>query len=296
MLLLLVAVSVSLAGQTPKSIAERLGYPANARLLVIETDIGMMHSINRAAFEALEKRWVTSATMLVPCPWFPEAARFARVHPEGDYGIHLALNSEWVPYRWGPVTPRELVPSLLDAEGYFPPLETDVVRHAKLDEVQRELRAQIDKARAGGVNVTHLDSHMGTLFASPELFAIYVRLGREYDLPILIPRTSALATDLPENVVLIDRELTMRPGVPPAQWLETYKKMLSPLGPGVYQLTVHLGYDDEEARGATEGRNWGASWRQTDFDVVRSSAFQQFLREQGFILVRWKDLQRALRR
>ncbi len=295
-LLPLLVVAPMLYAQAPKSLAERLGHPANARLLIIETDIGMMHSINRAAFEALEKGWVTSATVLVPCPWFPEAARFARAHPEGDYGVHLALNSEWVPYRWGPVTPRALVPSLLDAGGYFPPLETGVVRQAKPDEVERELRAQIEKARAAGINVTHLDSHMGTLFASPQLFAIYQRLGHEYGLPILIPRTHALAKAVPANVVLIDRELTMRPGVPSGQWLETYEKMLAPLGPGVYQLTVHLGYDDEEARAATEGRNWGAAWRQNDFDVVRTPQFQQFLRDQGFVLVRWKELQRVVGR
>lgn len=289
------AASLCLHAQSPKTLASRLGYPPNARLLIIGTDIGMMHSINRAAFEALEKHWVTSATVLVPCPWFPEAARFARAHPEGDYGIHLVLNSEWIPYRWGPASPRSLVPSLLDAEGYFPPLETDIIRQAKPDEVERELRAQIEKARAAGIHVTHLDSHMGTLFASPQLFAIYQRLGHEYCLPILIPRTSPLAKDLPDSVVLIDRELTMRPGVPPAQWLETYKKMLAPLGPGVYQLTVHLGYDDDEARAATEGRDWGAAWRQTDFDVVRSPEFQQFLRDQGFVLVTWRELGSVVR-
>src|SRR6267378_2092761 len=150
-LLATLAFSVAVCGQSaapPKSVAERLGYPANARLLVIHADdFGMSHSVNRAIEEALEKRWVTSASILVPCPWFPEVARWAKAHPDADLGIHLALNSEWTTYRWGPVTSKDQVPSLLDAQGYMPLDEDQVVKNAKVAEVERELRAQIDRAR-----------------------------------------------------------------------------------------------------------------------------------------------------
>lgn len=112
------------AAQHRPTVAERLGYTADARLLVIHADdLGMMRSVNRATFEALEKRWITSASILVVCPWFPEVARFAKEHPEADLGLHLAVNSEWTGYRWGPVSPRALVPTLLDADGYMPILE-----------------------------------------------------------------------------------------------------------------------------------------------------------------------------
>src|SRR2546427_8783979 len=175
--------------QVAKTIAERLGYPANSRLLIIHADdVGMMSSVNRASFEALEKGWVTSASILVVCPWFPEVTRFARAHPDADLGIHLALNSEWTSFRWGPVSHGTLVPSLLDADGYLPLLEESVVRQVSLADVEHELRAQLEKARSAGIRVTHVDSHMGTLFRTKELFEIYTRLGRSYQLPVLLPR------------------------------------------------------------------------------------------------------------
>lgn len=263
-----------------RSLAERLGYPKDARLLIIQSDLAMMHATDRAAFEALEKNWITSATIIVPCPWFAEAAAFARAHP-GDYGLHLALNSEWEPYRWGPVSPRALVPSLVGEDGYFPPLTSDVVAHAKAEDVERELRAQIEKARAAGIKVTHLDAHMETLWATPQLMEIYKRVGRAYGLPVL----------LPDGPV---KDIQIGPRVPNDQWVAWYEKRLSALGPGVYQLTLHLGYDDEEARGATGDRPWGGAWRQRDWDMLRGEEFRRFLKEQGFVLVTWREIGKAL--
>ena len=285
--------------QVAKTIAERLGYPANSRLLIIHADdVGMMRSVNRASFEALEKGWVTSASILVVCPWFPEVTRFARAHPDADLGIHLALNSEWTSFRWGPISHGTLVPSLLDADGYLPLLEESVVRQVSLADVEHELRAQLEKARSAGIRVTHLDSHMGTLFRTKELLEIYTRLGRSYQLPVLLPREafqSAPNIPFPNESILIDRVLQIQPGVPIEKWMETYRQMLDPLPPGVYELVVHLGYDDEELRGATwDHPDWGAAWRQADFNLVRSPEFQRFLHDRGFILIRWKDLTRAL--
>ena len=155
-LLAILVFSVAVFGQSappPKSVAERLGYPANARLLVIHADdFGMSHSVNRAIEEALEKHWVTSASILVPCPWFPEAARWPKAHPDADLGIHLALNSEWTTLRWGPVSAQPKGSSLLDADGYLP-LTTDyVASHARISDVETETHAQVDKAKAAGVN------------------------------------------------------------------------------------------------------------------------------------------------
>src|SRR6266481_7623964 len=125
-----------------KTVQERLGYPASARLLVIHADdLGMNHSVNRATFEALEKGWITSASILVPCPWFPEVARWAKDHPNADLGIHQALNSEWTDLRWGPISGAGRVPSLVDASGYFPSDTPDVAKNAKMPEVEYELRA-----------------------------------------------------------------------------------------------------------------------------------------------------------
>ncbi len=292
----------STAGQSP-TLQERLGHPPDARLLVIHADdLGMSHSVNRATFEGFENRWITSASILVPCPWFPEVARWARTHPAADLGIHLALNSEWTGFRWGPLSPRDAVSSLLDPDGYFPLLETDVVTRAQPAEIERELRAQIDRARAAGVTLTHVDSHMATLFRTPEFFEVYRRVGSAYGLPVLIERLgnrggeqSAWATAAQPDA-LVDRVLSIPQGTARADWPQAYEKMLAPLTPGVYQLIVHLGYDDEEMRGATfDHPDWGALWRQNDLDLVKSARFRDFLRQQRFVLVGWKDLARAKR-
>jgi chitin disaccharide deacetylase len=280
-LIALMTLLAAACGQTA-TIAEKLGYPRDARLLVVQSDLAMMHSTNRAAFEALEKKWITSATIIVPCPWFAEAAAFARAHPDGDYGLHLALNSEWETYRWGPVSSRANVASLLDKDGYFPPLTEDVVKQAKLDEVERELRAQIEKTRAAGIHVTHLDAHMETLWATPELLAVYRRVGREYGLPVLLPNGPV-------------QDVQIGPRVANDQWLAWYKERLAALGPGVYQLTLHLGYDDDESRGATGTRPWGAAWRQHDWDMLRGDEFRQFLKDQRFVLITWRELAKALK-
>lgn len=297
------ALSVAATGGQGSSVQERLGHPADTRLLVIHADdLGMSHSVNRATFEAFENGWITSASILVPCPWFPEVARWARAHPNADLGVHLALNSEWTGFRWGPLSPRDAVASLLDGDGYFPLLETDVVNRAQPAHIDRELRAQIDRARAAGVTLTHLDSHMATLFRTPEFFEVYRKLGADYGLPVLMERLgdrggeqSAWPTASQADA-LVDRVVSISPGVAKADWPEAYEKMLAQLPPGVYQLIVHLGYDDEEMRGATgDHSDWGAAWRQNDFELVKSPRFREFLRQQKFVLVGWKELGRIKR-
>ena len=299
-LALLTPAGGSTSGPT---LQERLGHPPAARLLVIHADdLGMAHSVNRATFEALERGWITSASVLVPCPWFPEVAQFARAHPEADLGIHLAVNSEWTGYRWGPLSPADAVPSLLDGDGYLPLDETAVVERARPAEVERELRAQIDQARSAGLRLSHLDSHMATLFRSAPLFDVYLRLGASYELPLLLERLGERGgaespwASAGSDQALVDRVLSIAPGVPIADWPAAYERLLAPLPPGVYQLIVHLAYADDEMRGATwDHPNWGAAWRQADLDLVRSDQFRRFLAEQGFVLVSWRDLARARR-
>lgn len=276
-----------------KSIVERLGYAANARLLVVHADdFGMSHSVNRAIEEALEKHWVTSASILVPCPWFPEVTRWAKAHPDADLGIHLALTSEWTTLRWGPVSAQPRDSSLLDPDGYLPLTAEYVATHARISDVETETHAQVDKAKAAGIHLTHLDTHMGAIVTTADLMKAYLGLGQAYKLPLLLDsRAEALAP----GTVLISQVLEMHPGTPRAQWLDAYKKMLAPLTPGSYQLVVHLAYNDDEMQGATADHpNWGAEWRQNDFDLVRSAEFQKFLKDQGFVLVGWRDLAKTL--
>jgi predicted glycoside hydrolase/deacetylase ChbG (UPF0249 family) len=282
-----------------KTVQERLGYPASARLLVIHADdLGMNHSVNRATFEALEKGWITSASILVPCPWFPEVARWATQHPNADLGIHLALTSEWTDLRWGPVSGADRVPSLVDAHGYFPLDTPDVARNAKVADVEYELHSQIDRAKNAGIPLTHLDMHMAGMVSSAALFAVYGKLRDEYKLPILLEPSgthgSPAGISVPAEEITVQRIVIMEPGVAPKDWLDWYKEQLAQLSPGVYQLIVHLAYDDEEMRGTTwDHPDWGAAWRQRDLDTVKSAEFRQFLKKQGFVLMTWKDLAKA---
>jgi predicted glycoside hydrolase/deacetylase ChbG (UPF0249 family) len=282
-----------------KTVQERLGFPASARLLVIHADdLGMNHSVNRATFEALEKGWITSASILVPCPWFPEVATWAKQHPDADLGIHQALNSEWTSFRWGPVSSKDKVPSLLDPDGYLPLDTTAVTQNAKPAEVETELRAQIDRARSTGIHLTHLDTHMGALLETPDLYAVHQKMGHIYDLPVLEAQAgdhAPVGATPPAEEVMVGKVIGIVPGIDAANWVAWYRSQLEPLGPGVYQVIVHLAYDDEEMRGATSAHpDWGAAWRQRDLDMVKSAEFHQFLKDQGFVLVGWKELAKAL--
>ena len=293
---------VSLIAQQPSpssktNLAQRLGYPANARLLIIHADdFAMMHTVDTAIEEAFDNHWITSASILVPCPWFPEVAQWAKSHPDADLGIHLALNADWTSYRWSSVSPQPKGSSLLDADGYLPLTTPYVVAHAKMSDVEVETHAQIDKATAVGIHISHLDTHMGTIISSPELFNVYLATSRAYKLPVLLSRGfNPSNSTFDPGMIVLDGVVQIRPGVPQAQWIDAYKKMLQPLPPGSYQLIVHLAHNDAEIQGATfDHPDWGAQWRQNDFDLVRSPEFQKFLKDQGFILISWKELSKAV--
>jgi predicted glycoside hydrolase/deacetylase ChbG (UPF0249 family) len=293
----MVGASVALPSSVPdrRTTAERLGHPASSRLLVIHADdFGMSHSVNRATALAFEKEWITSASIMVTCPWFPEVVTFAKRHPDACLGLHLTLNSEWTGFRWGPVASRHSVSSLLDADGYLPLLETEVVEKARIEEVGIELSAQIEKALAAGIALTHFDPHMSTLLRSRDLFATYLALSKRFRMPARVGAMPG-SVELAAACTLVDAVCEVTPEVPAKEWFDGYTRVLAALAPGSYQLTVHLGFDDDEMRGATHQHpNWGAAWRQRDLDLVGSSAFRDFLSDQGFILVSWRDLGRAL--
>src|SRR6266705_2549262 len=177
----------SLPQSQTKTLVERLGYPRDAKLLIVHADdLGAAHSINSASIKALESGLVSSASIMVPCSWLPEIAAYARAHPEIDFGVHLTLTSEWTLYRWSPVLGKERVPSLLDPNGYLYPLESEAAAHVDVREVEAEIRAQIARARALGIQPTHLDSHMGTLYQSKALFETLLRVAHENKLPFRV--------------------------------------------------------------------------------------------------------------
>ncbi len=280
------------------TLAARLGYPADAKLLILHgDDLGVAHAVDTATLDALERGVLSSASVMMPTPWVTEVAAWARAHPDHDLGLHLTLTSEWETYRWGPVAPATEVPSLLDSVGTLPADTRPVVERAAVGEVERELRAQVERGLALGLRPTHLDSHMGALFTTPALYATLVRVARAYHLPFLTARGVArrLPPDVhPDRDVVLDTVITAGSEVPPERWPAFYLDAIRHLKPGLTEMIVHLGRDDAELRAVTVHHEpWGAAWRQRDDDVLRSPAFRQALKDNGVVLVRWKDLQRV---
>jgi predicted glycoside hydrolase/deacetylase ChbG (UPF0249 family) len=287
-------VASTLSAQT-KTVAERLGHPADSKLLILHADdLAAAHSIDVASFDALDKGAITSASIMVPTPWITEVAAYARAHPNADLGLHLTLTSEWETYRWGSVEPADKVPSLLDSAGTFPNDEKLVAAHAKPLEAEREIRAQINRALALGIRPTHLDSHMGSLFTTPELIATYVKVAHDYHLPFLAVKGSALAAPqagLTAQDVLLDAVIIANREVPRDQWKEFYLKAIANLKPGLTEIIVHLGHDDSELQAVmVDHEGYGSAWRQRDYDVVNSPEFKKALKDNHVILVTWKEL------
>ena len=292
---LMLLFASSLAAQS-RSVAERLGYPAETKLLILHADdLGVAHSVNAASFDALDKGAISSASIMIPTPWVGEVAAYARTHPNADLGLHLTLTSEWQTYRWGSVESKDKVQSLLDSTGTFPSETGPVTAKAKSVEAERELRAQVERALALGIHPTHLDSHMGALFTSNDLIATYIKVAHHYRLPFLAIRGNppgVTTVPLSPNDVVLDNVIVASPDVPRDHWKEFYLNAIANLKPGLTEIIVHLGHDDAELQAVTVNHEpYGSAWRQRDYDVVTSPEFKKALEDNHVVLVRWRDLQ-----
>jgi predicted glycoside hydrolase/deacetylase ChbG (UPF0249 family) len=287
-------------GVSAQTLVERLGYPPGTKLIIVHADdLGETHSVNAAAIKALQDGTINSASLMVPCPWFPEIADYAKSHPDTDFGLHLTLTSERVYYRWGPVAPADKVPSLVDQNGYFHH-DWEENEHINAKEVEIELRAQIERALAMGVRPTHLDSHQYRLIMNgKELFDVMLRLAHEYKLPVFVTRDwfadhPYLQASLDPGDIVLDHTVTIEPEISPEKWAEFYFTALKNLKPGVTEFVIHPGYDDDELRAATRERStWGSAWRQRDYDFFTSDQFREILAQQKIKLITWRELARA---
>lgn len=297
------AMARTTAPINPKTLLARLGYPADTKLLIVHADdLGMAHTINLASIKGLETGLVSSASIMIPCPWLPEIAAYARSHPDADLGLHLTLTSEWSLYRWGPVLPKDRVASLLDRDGYLYPTETEAAAHIDPKEAEAEIRAQIARARALGIEPTHLDSHMGTLYQNQALFETLFRVARDNKLLIRVSKewfTSApfLPSLLGPDDVVMNGVISIEPQITAEGWSKFYADAIKNLQPGITEMIVHLAYDDEEMKGVAFDRpNWGSAWRQRDFQFVTSDAFRNLLRENNVKLVTWREVSKLMKK
>ena len=272
------------------TLAERLGYGPDARILIVNCDdLGSSHAANLGCYDALRNGFATSSTLMVPCPWAREAA--ARYRGE-DVGVHLTLNAEWDLYRWGPIT---RAPSLHDGDGGFPRTIEDLWEHADLDEVRRELTAQIERAILWGFDISHLDCHMGSLSFRPEFFDIHLDLAVEYGLPMRM-----MGAGFEKNVGFPFRRLAAEEGVVFPDHLvfqvgptrPSVEKVLAQLRPGVTEIFLHPAVDTPELRAFAP--DWEA--RVDDHAVAVDPDVRGRLEAAGVALIGYeplRELQRA---
>ncbi len=299
----LVTLLGSLPAAEPPSLAERLGYQAADRLLIINgDDAGMCHAANLGTIECLEQGLMTTSTIMVPCPWFLEIADYAHTHPEKDFGIHLCHTSEWKYYRWGPVAPRAEVPGLVDADGCLWRSVEEVYAHATPEQALIEGRAQVRKALAAGVDVTHLDSHMGTLQYDAGYMESYLKLALEFDLPVRMASQHTLETFqqprlrarfAAKGIVFTDdfvyEGLQDESKDVKGFWLRVLKN----LKPGVTELYIHAAKPTDELQAIT------GSWRTRgqEFETfTHDPEVRKVIEDQGIIRIGYRPLRELQRR
>jgi predicted glycoside hydrolase/deacetylase ChbG (UPF0249 family) len=284
--------------------AERLGWRADAVVVLFHVDdVGMSRSSNLGAVEAVEKGVATSWSVMMPCPWVPDIAHYLKDHPDVDSGLHLTLTSEWKPYRWGPLAGKSQVPGLVDPEGCLWPEVPGVMARASADEVEKEIRAQIDRAQTLGMPITHLDSHMGTLFARADYFAAFARVGIEKGIPILA--VGGHATYARQENGEATREL--RPWIPkiwnaglpviddlhtstydwkPEEKTRKLVKLLGELKPGVTEILFHASRPTEDFPVITGS----SDSRRADLQALTSPEVRAAIEQHGIAVTTWKEL------
>ncbi|GHD68578.1 polysaccharide deacetylase family protein [Jeongeupia chitinilytica] len=295
------------------TLQQKLGFEADARVLILHADdIGMCQATVSAWTSLVEFGLLTSASAMPACSWFPSTALHAgELGERADLGVHLTLNCEWDHYRWGPVTRTSADDGLTGAEGYFHPLAKPTHAHARVEAVRTELTAQIERAIAAGVELTHLDSHMLTMF-SPALLPVYLDLAHQYRLPPLIPRWSAdeiaqwcvldqaaaqtmydqIATrDAAGQTVLIDgfECLPFGEAFEPEERRAWAVNWLDTLGAGVHCLIGHPADDTPELRAIAD--DWRV--RTGDRALFADPLFRDAIAERGFRLVGMRELRDA---
>jgi predicted glycoside hydrolase/deacetylase ChbG (UPF0249 family) len=273
-----------------------LGYPTDARLLIINADdFGMCHSVNEAIIGTLKEGVVRSTSLMVPCPWSLHAMRFLADHPDIPFGVHLTVISDWVDYRWGPVAAREQVSSLLD-EGlpgqgrYFYDFEhmPKFLAQVGLDQLEIEFRSQIEVVLAAGLKPTHLDWHSLRIGDRADVFEVMLSLAREYGLALRVAGGSWIEKIQGQGLPTNDYDFLDSYLLEPVNKAARYAELLRELPVGLSEWAVHPGLDSSELLTIEPGGN---HIRQTDFDFLTSEQARDIVREEGIVLLDYRALQ-----
>lgn len=292
----------------PNPVLKRLGLKNSDRVVIIHTDdIGMCQSSVEAFSDLWEFGVISSGAVMVPCPWFPYAAEYCRRFPKADMGVHITLNCEYHSYRWGPVSSGDQISSLLDSEGYLPRTSAEVFDQADPESVRIEINAQVEKAEHFGINISHIDTHMGTV-AHLKFMTSYIQTAFAKAIPLMILRKDeegyrALRMDAQSARMAVqkitDLEASGLPllddilGLPldqPDNRIEQAKSALSSMKPGLTHFIIHPAKDTPELRAITD--SWPS--RVADYEAFRSNELMKFLKESGLIVIGYNHLRNLI--
>lgn len=289
----------------PNPVLKKLGFSNSDRVAIIHTDdIGMCQASIDAFAEMVDFGLISSGAVMMPCPWALEAAKFARIHPEADMGIHLTLTSEWDIYRWGPLSTRDIATGLLDSQGFFPHTSQEVQNTGDPEAVELELSTQISRAIVEGIVPTHIDTHMGSV-AHPKYIQIYIQLAIQFGLPLMLPRFSeaewiayggispeaaSMAAQLIQNleemgVPLLDGLSGLELSDPNNRF-DQAKEALGSLKPGITHFIIHPSKDTPELRKITD--SWAC--RVADFETFTDEKTRAYIQDQGIQIIGYKAL------
>lgn len=291
--------------QPPETWAEKLGFPEGKRVLIFHADdMGMVEEANDATIFLLENGFIQSASAMPACPAYEDAIKWVVKNPQHDVGMHLTLTSEWRTYRWGPVADPAEVPGLIDPEGYMWRRVQDVVMNATPQEIETELRAQIEKTLAMGFQPTHMDTHMGTVFGSVDFTEVYLNLAEEYGIPAMIidlSRSNLIDQYRESGFPVTDRllelidsyslpKLDYFSSVPKAdsyeEMREKFFEQVRSLKPGLTEIIFHPQFESEFGKTIT------SSWQQRawETDLFADPVVQAFFKDEGLIFTNWMEI------
>lgn len=316
---ILICLFFALKQGISQTYAEQLGFPKGAKVVILHVDdVGMSYDSNKGAIKATEEGVATSMSVMMPCPWVSGFLHYLKNHPKTDAGLHLTLTSEWKDYRWGPLSGKPTVAGLVDTEGALWSSVKDVVVHAKAEEIDKEIRSQLDRARSMGFEPTHMDSHMGTLFATPEFLEKYLKLGMEYKIPVMFPgghntmilkepssagltieQTAAVGKMLwaaglpvlddlhnisygfkyPKDKKLTDKQLQK---ISTQQYIESFKQLQA----GVTMVIMHCTAPTEVFAHISDSE----MTRRGDLLAMLSPKLKKYIADKGIILTTWREL------
>lgn len=298
---------------THNPLVTQLGYPPDARLVIFHADdVGMCHGSNQAYFDLMTAGILQTGSVMMPCPWSPELIQACQQNPALDIGVHLTLTSEWSGYRWGPISTRDPASGLLDEEGYFWRRVAGVQEHLEIGAAVEEMRAQIERVRAAGIDFTHLDTHMGAA-TIPALVDHYVALGFGYGVPVLLPRriddyirTLGLAGPDEATWLTFTAAVEER-GMPLIDWfritpahhthensaarMELYETILQELPPGVTYFSLHPNASGDIETIVPER----AYWRTFEHHYFRSQRLHDFLQAEQIVPIGYRAIRNVMR-